>query len=136
MLAGFLVSTHAYLKSGIPAVFFARKPADLAIAIPDFHIATIDKLLRGAQCVRIAVGVDRLVRGNAIVTVDQVSPIGRHDVSPFPGITRGKAGPRAWHHAGTGGTKFRVGNRTETIEAYGNCCIWNTGARLVNDEIS
>ena len=53
------------------------KPPDPAVEIPDFHIAGVQELACGPQGLRVRFGVDRSVRRNAVVCIDQVSPIGR-----------------------------------------------------------
>jgi hypothetical protein len=39
----------------------ATEPPDLAIEMPDFHVAAVDKLPRGLQGLRVGIGVDRPV---------------------------------------------------------------------------
>jgi hypothetical protein len=65
-------------------LFRALKPADFAIEIPDFHVTPIDKLARGFHGIRVGIGLDRFVRGYAVVSINQVRPIGRHDPLSLP----------------------------------------------------
>src|ERR1700737_5474723 len=102
MLAGFLFfsegSPQSTCKGEASRPLFPRvlKPPDLAVEIPDFHIAGVQELARGPQGLRVRFGVDRSVRRNAVVCIDQVSPIGRHDclLSPRQRV-RGDTGEQA-----------------------------------------
>jgi len=73
-------------------LFRTLKPADLAIEIPDLHITLIDKLARGFHGVRVGIGLDRFVRGYAIVSINQVRPIGRHELLSLPQDNARKSG--------------------------------------------
>jgi hypothetical protein len=58
-------------KQNLKSLFFwALKPADLAIEIPDFHIAAVHKPASGRQRLRVCIGVDGFVRRYAIVSID------------------------------------------------------------------
>src|ERR1700722_7563364 len=57
----------------------ALEPPDLAIEMPDFQVAVVDELARGFQGLRVGIGLERPERRHAIVRIDQVNPIGRHD---------------------------------------------------------
>jgi hypothetical protein len=59
-------------KNPKPSALFlcALEPPDLAIKIPDFHIADIRKLASGLQRVSVTIGVDWFVRGYPIVPID------------------------------------------------------------------
>ena len=79
------MSEVTYLGDRIPrghSLSPALEPPDLAIEIPNFNIAAVDELARGPQGLRVAVGVDRPVRGNTIVSIDQVGPVGQHGALP------------------------------------------------------
>jgi hypothetical protein len=51
-------------------IFWALKPADLAIEIPDFHVAAIHKLASGLHCLRVCIGIKGFVRRYAIVSIN------------------------------------------------------------------
>jgi hypothetical protein len=48
-------------------------------SIPDLHVAAVDILLRGFQRLGVRIGVDWFVRGDAIVSINQVRSINRRD---------------------------------------------------------
>jgi hypothetical protein len=52
-----------------PSFFCGLQPSDLAIAIPDFHIAAVRELQGGLQRFGIAIGFNRLIRDDAIVSI-------------------------------------------------------------------
>jgi hypothetical protein len=52
------------------SLFWALKPANLAIEIPDFHITPVDKLASALHGLRVGLGLDGLVRRYAIVSID------------------------------------------------------------------
>src|SRR3984893_14817372 len=67
-----------------PSFFCGLQPSDLAIAIPAFHIAPVRELRCGLQRFGIAIGLNRLIRDDAIVSINHVSSIGRHGGLPSP----------------------------------------------------
>jgi hypothetical protein len=52
------------------SLFWALKPANLAIEIPDFHITPVHKLASGLHGLRVGLGLDGFVRRYAIVSID------------------------------------------------------------------
>jgi hypothetical protein len=50
--------------------FWAIKPADLAIEIPDFHIAAVYKLASCRQRLCVCIGIDNFVRRYAVVSIN------------------------------------------------------------------
>src|SRR6202035_3252666 len=86
-----------------PSLFSAPlQPSDLAVEMPDFDVAAIDELPRGADRLRVGLGLQRPVRGHAVVSVDQIDPISRHGVLLLRGRQRiGTAPSSAGSHAGT-----------------------------------
>src|ERR1700694_115608 len=75
----------AYQNKNAETLFLGtRNSPDLAIEVPDFDVAAVRKLARGLQRLRVRIGLDRLLRGKALVVVYLVRPIGRHDVLPPP----------------------------------------------------
>ena len=67
-----------------PSFFCGLQPSDLAIAIPDFHIAAVRELRGGLQRFGIAICFNRLIRDDAIVSINHVSSIGGHGGLPSP----------------------------------------------------
>ncbi len=60
--------------------FIALQPPDLPIKMPDLDITAVYKLASGLQGLRVCFGLDRFVRCDAIISINEVSPIGRHGV--------------------------------------------------------
>jgi hypothetical protein len=76
--SGALRSTYEY--NAETSFLCAIEPPDLAIEMPDFDIAAIDELASGLQCIRVGICIDRSVRRNPVVLIDEVGAIGPHDV--------------------------------------------------------
>src|SRR5437879_9842041 len=106
-------------------LFRTLKPADPAIEIPEFHVTPIDKLARGLHGVHVGIGLDRFVRGYAIVSINQVRSIGRHDPLPSPRQRAEERERRTWSHAGIDGTRIvKRGTRQKRLRHKG---IMETG---------
>jgi hypothetical protein len=52
------------------SLFWALKPANLAIKIPDFHITPVHKLASGPHGLGVCLGLDGFVRRYAVVSID------------------------------------------------------------------
>ena len=61
-------------------LFLALKLPDLSIKMPDLDITAVDKLASGLQGLRVCFGLDRFVGCDAIISINEVSPIRRHGV--------------------------------------------------------
>jgi hypothetical protein len=99
---------------------YALEPPDLAIEMPDFDIAALDELASGLQRILVGICIDRSVRWNPIVLIDEVGPIGPHDVLLREDNARGN---NAWERGAMqepAGTHM-TGNRIEIIEAQRYC---------------